>query len=48
MKVETDWIRSYVCAENKAGAVDAFIRENPPLTMDALVRADQFEVERCE
>ncbi len=47
LKTDNQWLRAYVCAEDKSGAVDQFIEDNPPLTYDALLRADRFEVECC-
>ena len=48
MRNNTKWLRAYVCAEDKEAAVCQFIEENPPLTMDALFRSDELQIERCD
>ena len=45
---EGKWLREYVCAESRDTAVQVFLDENPPLTLDFLAGSQQFEVERCE
>jgi len=45
---EGNWRREYVCAEDRVGACQAFLEENPALTIDYLLDSDELEVEKCE
>lgn len=48
IKDEGKWWREYVCAESKTAAVQTFLDEHPPLTIDFIMQAQSVEVERCE
>jgi len=41
------WCREYVCAEDRVTAVYQFLEDNPFMTLESLLQADELEVERC-
>ena len=47
IKNDGEWRREYVCAEDRLGAVETFLEENPLLTLELLLQSDELEVERC-
>ena len=42
------WLREYVCAEDRVGAVMMFCEAYPQYPLEFLLQSDVFEVERCE
>ncbi len=48
IKENDKWLREYVCAEDKYQAVYSFLEERPMWSLEFLLQADEFEVERCE
>lgn len=48
VKEDEAWFRHYVCADSKEHAVFEFLEEFPPLSLEFLLQADEFHVERCD
>ncbi len=48
IKEDGQWLREYVCASDRVGAVQQFLEEHPMLSIEFLYQADALEVERCD
>ena len=48
LKNNGQWHHDYVCAEDRVGAVNEYLKEHPTMTLDSLISSEGLEVERCE
>ena len=48
IKEDNEWMREYVCAQDKVSAVYQFLEDFPMMTLEFILQADEFEVEACE